>query len=103
MIYQYVILFIIFVIILLAILKLNRKDSKLDMNKLITYLGGKENIIDSEVNLSRFIVTLKNIEKVNKDAIVDLGAKGIVEMDNKLKIILGPNSKQLKRYIDDMK
>ena len=73
------------------------------MNKLVEYLGGKENIIENEVNLSRFIVTLKDIDKVNKDAIINLGAKGIVEMDNQLKIILGPNSKQLKKYIDDMK
>ena len=101
--YQYVIIIIVFIIALLAILKLNKKDSKLDMNKLIVYLGGKKNIIDSEVNLSRFIVTLEDVDKVNKDAIIALGAKGIVEMDNKLKIILGPDSKQLKKYIDDMK
>lgn len=101
--YQYVLIVIVFIILLLAILKLNKKDSKLDMNKLVAYLGGKDNIIDSEVNLSRFIVTLENTEKVNKEAIISLGAKGIVEMENKLKIILGPNSKQLKKYIDDMK
>lgn len=101
--YQYLILIIVFIIILLAVLKLNKKDSKLDMNKLVDFLGGKDNIVSSEVNLSRFIVTLNDIDKVNKEAIVNLGAKGIVEMDNKLKIILGPNSKQLKKYIDDMK
>lgn len=102
--YEYIIIIaIIFLIILLAVFKLNKKDLKLDMNKLVEYLGGKENIIENEVNLSRFIVTLKDIDKVNKDAIINLGAKGIVEMDNQLKIILGPNSKQLKKYIDDMK
>lgn len=101
--YEYLIIILAFVIILLAVLKINKKDVKLDMNKLVEYLGGKDNIIDSEVNLSRFIVTLNDIEKVNKDAIVSLGAKGIVEMDNQLKIILGPNSKQLKKYIDDMR
>ena len=72
-------------------------------NKLVEYLGGKDNILDTEVNLSRFIVTLEDIEKVNKDAIIELGAKGIVELDNQLKIILGPNSKQLKKYIDEIK
>ena len=101
--YEYLIIIVAFVILLLAVLKINKKDVKLDMNKLVDYLGGKDNIIDSEVNLSRFIVTLKDVEKVNKDAIVSLGAKGIVEMDNQLKIILGPNSKQLKKYIDDIR
>lgn len=101
--YEYLIIIIIFVILLLAIIKINKKDVKLDMNKLVEYLGGKDNILDTEVNLSRFIVTLEDISKVDKDSIVDLGAKGIVEMDNQLKIILGPNSKQLKKYIDEIK
>ncbi len=101
--YQYIIIFIVFVILLLAVIKINKKDVKLDMNKLVELLGGKNNILDTEVNLSRFIVTLEDISKVDKDAIVDLGAKGIVEMDNQLKIILGPNSKQLKKYIDEIK
>lgn len=101
--YEYFIIFLVFIIVLLAIIKINKKDVKLDMNKLVEYLGGKDNILDTEVNLSRFIVTLEDIDKVDKDAIVGLGAKGIVEMDNQLKIILGPNSKQLKKYIDEIK
>ena len=101
--YQYIIILVVFLILLLALLKINRKDVKLDMSKLVEYLGGKENIIDSEIDLSRFIVTLKDMTIVNKDAIIALGAKGIVELENQLKIILGPNSKQLKKYIEDMK
>ena len=100
---EYIVIIVIFIILLLAVLKINKKGVKLDMNKLVDYLGGKDNILDTETNLSRFIVTLKDITLVNKEAIVDLGAKGIVEIDNQLKIILGPNSKQLKKYIDDMK
>ena len=103
MIYEYLIIGVVFFILLLAIIKINKKDAKLDMNKLVEYLGGKDNILDTEVNLSRFIVTLENVDKVDKDSIVNLGAKGIVEMDNQLKIILGPDSKQLKKYIDEIK
>ncbi len=101
--YQYIILIVIFAIIALAILKATRKDAHLEMNKLLEYLGGKDNIIATETNLSRFKVTVKEVEKVNKEAIQKLGAKGIVEIDNQLKIILGPGSKQLKKYIDDLK
>ncbi len=101
--YDYLIIIIVFVILLLALLKINKKDVKLDMNKLVDYLGGRDNIIETEVNLSRFIVTLEDISKVDKDAIINLGAKGIVEIDNQLKIILGSNSKQLKKYIDEIK
>ena len=73
------------------------------MNKLVELLGGKDNIITSEVNLSRFIVTLEDVSKADKEGIIALGAKGIVEMENQLKIILGPDSKQLKKYIDEIK
>lgn len=100
---QYIIIGVVLIVVLLAILKANKKDAKLDFNKLVEALGGKDNIISSEINLSRFKVTLKDVSKANKDSIQKLGAKGIVEIDNQLKIILGPESKQLKKYIDEIK
>ena len=98
-----IIIVIILIIILHAILKATKKDANLDFNKLVELLGGKDNIIETETNLSRFKVTLKDVTKANKEGIQKLGAKGIVEIDNQLKIILGPESKQLKKYIDDLK
>ena len=32
-----------------------------------------------------------------------MGAKGIVEIENQLKIILGEDAKQLEKYINDLK
>jgi glucose PTS system EIICBA or EIICB component len=101
--WQYLIIAIILVIICLAVIKANKKGASLDFNKLVEYLGGKDNIIATETNLSRFKVTLKDVSKANKEGIQKLGAKGIVEIDNQLKIILGPESKQLKKYIDELK
>ena len=101
--FQYIVIFIIVMIILLAVLKAGKKDAHLELNKLVDYLGGKNNIINTETNMSRFIVTLKDVSIVNKEGIQKLGAKGIVEIDNQLKIILGENSKQLKKYIDELK
>ena len=100
---EYVIIGLVLLIVLFAVLKANKKGAELDFNKLVEYLGGKENIIKTEINLSRFKVDLKDISKVNKEAIQKLGAKGIVEIDNQLKIILGPESRQLKKYIDEIK
>lgn len=100
---EYLIIGIILLIILLAVLKANKKDADIDFNNLVGYLGGKDNIIETEINLSRFKATLKDVTKANKEGIVKLGAKGVVEIDNQLKIILGPNSKQLKKYIDELK
>ena len=99
---EYIIIFVILIIIVIAITKASKKDFKLDANKLVEYLGGKENIIDYEVNKSRFIVSLKNVDLVNKEAIQKMGAKGIVEIENQLKIILGDNANQLKKYIDEL-
>lgn len=100
---EYVIIGVVLLIILLAILKANKKDANIDLNKLVEYLGGKDNIVSTETDMSRFKVELKDITKANKEGIQKLGARGIVEIDNQLKIILGPDSKQLKKYIDELK
>ena len=101
--YKYIIIGAVLLIILFAILKSMKKDAHLEVNKLVDYLGGMDNIVDKQINLSRFIVTLRDIKLANKEEIQKLGAKGIVEIDNQLKIILGPNSKQLKKYMADLK
>ena len=100
---EYLIIAVGLVIVALAIIKATKKDAGLDFNKLVEYLGGKDNIVSTEINLSRFKVTLKDVTKANKEGIKKLGAKGIVEIDNQLKIILGSESKQLKKYIDEIK
>ena len=99
MILQYIIIIIILVLIAIAIMKSKKKDFKLEANKLVQYLGGKANIIDYEVNNSRFVVNLHNIDLANKEAIQKMGAQGIVEIDNQLKIIFGDESKQLKNIL----
>ena len=100
---EYLIIAVGLVIVALAIIKATKKDAGLDFNKLVEYLGGKDNIVSTEINLSRFKVTLKDVTKANKEGIQKLGAKGIVEIDNQLKIILCSESKQLKKYIDEIK
>lgn len=100
---QYIVIIAILVIVAIAITKAKKKDFKIEINKLVNCLGGKENMIEYEINKSRFIVSLKDVSKVNKEAIQKLGAKGIVEVDNQLKIILGDEARQLKKYIDELK
>lgn len=99
---QYIIIAIVLTIISLVIVKLNKRNFNIEANKLITYLGGKDNIINAKCNMSRFKVILKDVTLADKDAIQKLGAKGIVEIDNQLKIIFGKNAKQLKKYIEDI-
>mgnify|MGYP004458261065 FL=1 len=101
--YQYVIIISILLIIYFAIAKSNRKDLKLEFNKLVECLGGKDNIVETEIEMSRFKVTLKDITKANKEGIIKLGAKGVVEIDDQLKIIFGADAKQLRKFISELK
>ncbi len=101
--YQYAIVIVVLLIVAFAIIKSNKKDLKLELNKLVDLLGGKDNIVETEVEMSRFKVTLKDITKANKEGIIKLGAQGVVEIDDQLKIIFGSNAKQLKKYIDELK
>lgn len=101
--YQCIIIITILVIIAFAIVKSGKKDFKLEVNKLVELLGGKDNIIETEAEMSRFKVTLEDVTKANKEGIIKLGAKGVVEIDDQLKIIIGSGAKQLKKYIDDLK
>ena len=99
---QYLIIGTILLVIFLVILKINKKDFSVEANKLITYLGGKDNIINAEYNMSRFKVILKDVSKVDKEGISKLGAKGIVEIENQVKIIFGKDARTLKKYIDQI-
>ena len=98
----YLIIAIILFVILLVVFKLNKKDFNIEANKLIEYLGGKDNIINASCDMSRFKVILKDVSKVDKDGISKLGAKGIVEIENQVKIIFGKDARTLKKYIDQI-
>jgi len=100
---KYIIIILVCVVIAIAITRSKRKDFKLEANKLVMLLGGKDNVIDYQVNKSRFVVNLKDVSKANKEGIQKMGAQGIVEIDNQLKIILGSDAKQIKKYINELK
>ena len=100
---EYILIIVICLVIAIAITRSKKKDFKLEANKLIMLLGGKDNVIDYEFNKSRFIVNLKDVSKANKEGIQRMGAQGIVEIDNQLKIILGEDAKQIKKHINDLK
>lgn len=99
----YVIIIAVLIVIFLAVIRANSKDFKLEINKLVEYLGGMDNIVDTEVEMSRFKVTLKDVSKANKEGIMKLGAKGVVEIEDQLKIIFGKDAKKLKKYMDELK
>ena len=100
---KYIIIVAVLIIILLVVIKANKPDFKYEANKLVEYLGGIKNITNMEVSVSRFKVTLKDTSKLNREVIQKLGAKGIVEIDNIIKIIFQDDAKKLKTYIEQLK
>ena len=97
--YQYIIIIAVLVIIALAIVKMNKKDLKLELNKLVELLGGKDNILDTEVEMSRFKVTLKDITKANKEA-VGVAGRNIVEIASTIDGILKNLTQKMERIGD---
>ena len=78
--WEYLIIAVVLLIVVMVAIKVTSKNFDEDMNKLVKYLGGKDNIIDCEMNMSRFKVTLKDVSLADKDGIQKLGAKGIVKI-----------------------
>ena len=64
--WQYVVIILVCLIVSLIVIKMKRKDFHIEINKLIQYLGGKDNIIDAEINLSRLKVRLKDTRRNTK-------------------------------------
>lgn len=99
---RYAIVLFILIIIAIAVIKSGKRDFKIEANKLVELLGGRKNIITIEASMSRFKATLKDVSLANKDGIQKLGAKGIVEIDNQLKIVFDSDAVKLKKCIEDL-
>lgn len=99
---RYLIVAVILIVIAFVVIKSGKKDFKVEANKLVELLGGKKNILNIEASMSRFKATLKDVSLANKDGIQKLGAKGIVEIDNQLKIVFDNDASKLKKCIEEL-
>ncbi|MDO4376891.1 MAG: PTS transporter subunit EIIB [bacterium] len=99
---RYIIIFVVLTIIAIVVIKSGKKDFKIEANKLVELLGGKKNIVSIDASMSRFKVILNDVSLANKDGIKKLGAKGIVEIDNQLKIVFDSDAVKLKKCIEEL-
>lgn len=99
---RYLIILVVLILIAFVVIKGSKKDFKLEANKLVELLGGKKNIISIDASMSRFKVTLKDVSLANKEGIQKLGAKGIVEIEDQLKIVFDTDAVKLKKCIDEL-
>ena len=81
----------------------NKVMSTIDINALLTALGGRDNLTDVKSSPSKLTVALKNHDLVKVEDIQKLGASGIVEGKENLSMIFGKQSsliaEDLKRYL----
>ena len=96
---EYIIIAVILIIISLVIVKLSKRDFKAEANKLITYLGGKDNIIEHFVNGSRLSLILKNYDLVNIEKLNELGFPSVIKMSNKITLVYEGDLESLAKRI----
>lgn len=67
---------------------------------MIVALGGKENIRNLDACFTRLRISVNDLEKVDKDRIMSLGAEGILEIGNNIQAVFGSSSQELKEQIE---
>lgn len=70
--------------------------------KVLEAFGGKDNIVDLDACITRLRVTVKEISRVDKELLKQLGSAGFMEVGNNIQAIFGPMSDILKTQIHDI-
>ncbi|MGD6776721.1 glucose-specific PTS transporter subunit IIBC [Sutcliffiella horikoshii] len=65
-------------------------------------LGGRENLTNLDACITRLRVSVKDVEKVDKERLKKLGAAGVMQIDRNIQAIFGPRSETIKGQIQDI-
>ena len=98
-----VVIIAITVIIILVFGKRKKKEEKPEIaekSKWVEALGGQENITSSEAYGSRLSLQLVDKEKMNKEALKELGVTNFIEMSNKITLVLEDKAELVKQELD---
>lgn len=74
-------------------------DIGIDIDKLISYLGGLKNIVDVSATITTLKVKFLNRNLIDNDMIKNLGAKGIIIGESTATIVFGNWAKELEKQI----
>jgi PTS system glucose-specific IIC component len=69
---------------------------------IVEALGGRENIEEYEACITRLRVSVKDPHLVNKDALMHLGATGVLEIEGGVQAVFGAKAIIYKNAIDDL-
>lgn len=70
--------------------------------KVLLALGGKENIKNLDACITRLRISVNDLNKVDREQIIDLGAKGVFEKGSNIQAVFGSTSSQIKEKIKDV-
>ena len=80
----------------------NESAEEMQITKIISLLGGKENIVDVDACMTRLRVTVKDVDKVGtKDEWKQTGALGLIIKDKGVQAVYGPKADVLKSRVID--
>ena len=64
-----------------------KKEASLLGKKVVTALGGKENIVSKSLNGSRIVLVLNNYDLIDEKTLNDNGVDSIIRMSNKITLV----------------
>ena len=70
--------------------------------KVITALGGKENIAELDCCATRLRITLVDVTKMNEVALKETGARAVVQHGNGVQVIYGPHVTIIKNEVEEL-
>ena len=77
-----------FVIAQLAMRPKRKKAAKVDAGACFSALGGEENIVSKSLQGSRIILTCKNYEAIDREALKKAGVTGFIQSEDKLTLVV---------------
>lgn len=80
--------------------KLTQDNSDIS-SKIVTGLGGKENINDVDCCATRLRITVQDSSKVNESMLRSTGAAGVVKKGNGIQVIYGPKVNIIKSDVEE--
>lgn len=69
--------------------------------KVLSALGGKENLEDVDACITRLRVAVKDVSKVDKDTIKELGATAVLEVKGGIQAVFGAKADLIKQKINE--
>ncbi|NUW30086.1 PTS transporter subunit EIIB [Nonomuraea sp. SMC257] len=73
-----------------------------DASAIIAGLGGAGNIIDIEPCITRLRTEVRDVSKIDRDALYAAGAHGVMAAGNVVQVVVGPEADTIASDIEDL-